>query len=265
MSNFIQFNILENQIAEVRLCRADKRNALSFAMLKELLVLGKKLRKRKDLRAVLITGEDSCFCAGIDLNDLRDPKNKLFALWSLLKPGTNLFQKVFLVWRDLPIPVIAVIEGPCFGAGMQLALGADFRIAAPNAQLSIMEAKWGLVADMGASVTLRGLVGLDVAKELAMTAKVLSGTEAKELGLVSYVADKPKERALQLASELSARSPEAVLAAKRVFQAMVTSGPSCNLKLERRWQLRLLRSKNFIVSQKRAKQPDLAFGERQFD
>jgi enoyl-CoA hydratase/carnithine racemase len=131
------------------------------------------------------------FSAGIDLGDLQSPRNAITAMWELSRPGPNLFQRVFLVWRDLPVPVIAAIHGHCFGAGMQLALGADFRIATPDSQLAIMEARWGLVPDMGITATLRGLIGLDMAKELTMTARIISGTEAKEIGLISHVDQRP--------------------------------------------------------------------------
>jgi enoyl-CoA hydratase/carnithine racemase len=186
-------------------------------------------------------------------------------MWELSRPGPNLFQRVFLIWRDLPVPVIAAIHGHCFGAGMQLALGADFRITTPDAQLAIMEARWGLVPDMALTVTLRGLVGLDVAKELTMTARAISGTEAKSLGLVSHVDQDPMTKALALANEIAARSPDAVLAAKRVLNAMVTQSESETLALEKRWQRRLLLGKNFKIAGKKAKNPELNFVEREFD
>lgn len=253
-----------NGIVELRLNRPEKRNALSFELLKELLSTGKSLRKRKDIRAVLLTGAGPSFCAGIDLTDLRNPKNRFTALIELLKPKSNFFQKVFLIWRQLPVPVIAAIHGHCFGAGMQLALGADFRVATPDAELSIMEAKWGILPDMAASVTLRGLVGLDIAKELTMTARVISGTEAHRIGLVSHVAEEPLEHAFQLAQEIAARSPDAVAGIKQLLNATTGKSEYHTLALERKWQLRLLRSKNFMVALKRDKDPTLEYKPRQW-
>lgn len=255
---------LPEGIVEVKLARAEKRNALSFDLLREILHAGKSLRHRRDIRAVLLTGEGSSFCAGIDLKDLRNPKNKMTALLALLSPRANLFQKVFLCWRDLPFPVIAVLHGHCLGAGMQLALGADFRVATADCQLSIMEAKWGLLPDMGASVTLRGLVGLDRAKELTMTARVLTGTEAHSLGLVSHVSDQPYQRAVELAQSILQRSPDAIAGIKQLFNAMTSKSEYRSLSLERKWQLRLLRGKNFRRAAERDKDPSTSYEPRQF-
>jgi enoyl-CoA hydratase/carnithine racemase len=254
---------IADRVAQIRLNRPDKRNALSFAMLAELLALGKKLRKDKTLRAVLISGEGPCFSAGIDLSDLRNPANKVRAMWELSRPGPNLFQQVFLVWRELPVPVLALIHGHCYGAGLQLALGADLRIATPDAQLAIMEAKWGLVPDMGASVTLRQLIGLDRARELMMTARVLSGSQAKEIGLVSHVADDLVAKARELVAELSDRSPDAVAAAKQLCNAMATEDAPTTIGLEKRLQRKLLMGKNFALAAKRAKDPSLQWGPRE--
>ena len=130
MSNLIQIINHPNHIIEVRLNRPEKRNAMSFALLRELLKIGEELQEQREIRAVILTGEGTSFSAGIDLGDLQSPRNAITALWELSRPGPNLFQRVFLIWRDLPVPVIAAIHGHCFGA-MQLALGADFRITTP--------------------------------------------------------------------------------------------------------------------------------------
>ncbi len=252
-------------IVELRLNRPEKRNALSFGLLKELLATGKSLRRRSDIRAILLSGAGPSFCAGIDLNDLRNPKNRLTAVIELLKPKSNLFQNACLIWRRLPVPVLCAIQGHCFGAGMQLALGADFRIATPDSQLSIMEAKWGILPDMSASVTLRGLIGLDAAKELAMTARVISGTEAQRIGLVSQIADQPIERALQLAIEIAQRSPDAVAGIKNILNATQGRSEYRTLALERKWQMRLLRSKNFSIALKREKDPSIEYLPRRWN
>lgn len=251
-------------VALVALNRADKRNALSFEMLHELVACARALARDRSVRVAILHGDGECFSAGIDLNDLNNPRNRLLALWSLLKPGMNLFQRACLVWKDLPFPVIAVIHGHCYGAGMQLALGADVRIARADAKLSIMEARWGLVPDMGLSRSLRGLVRADVAKELVMTARIVEGDEAARIGLVTRLADDPLEAALQLAQELTERSPDAVLAAKRVLDAMHDSVGK-GLRAEKRWQLRLLRGRNLGIASRRAKTPELPFQPRQYD
>lgn len=252
----------DGQLALVTLDRPDKRNALSFAMLQGLIDLAGQLRRDRTLRAVILQGEGPCFSAGIDLGDLRAPKNMPKAALELTRPGANLFQQAFLCWRDLPLPVIAVLHGHCYGAGMQLALGADFRIARPDAQLSIMEAKWGLVPDMGLSVTLRNLIGLDRAKELTMTARVISGQEAGQLGLVSHVRDDALGHAKALAAEIAERSPDAVAAAKALLNATATESASATLGLEKSLQRRLLLGKNFQIAAKRAKDPTVPWEPR---
>ena len=148
-----------NGIATVSLNRPDKRNAMSFALLKELVNIANRIKKDRTIRCVILTGEAQVFSAGIDLSDLNNPKNTAYAAWELIRPGQSLLQKAFLIWQELPVPVIAAIEGYCFGAGMQLALAADIRIAHPETQMSIMESRWGLVPDMGLSRSLKGIIG----------------------------------------------------------------------------------------------------------
>jgi enoyl-CoA hydratase/carnithine racemase len=254
----------KGSIATVSLNRPDKRNAMSFALLRELIVVAKHIKKDKSIRVVILAGHGSAFSAGIDLSDLNDPKNAAFAAWELLKPTQSLFQKAFLVWQDLPIPVIAALHGHCLGAGMQLALAADVRISTPDCKLSIMESRWGLVPDMGITRTIKGLVPLDVAKELTLTARVLSGTDAKTLGLVTHLAADPLVAAEALAAELLTRSPDALLAAKRVLNAMEHQ-PRRALRLEKLWQLKLILGKNSKIARKKDKNPALEFAPRQFD
>ena len=176
-----------NGIATVTLSRPDKRNAMSFALLRELVQIANRIKKDKSVRCVILTGEAQVFSAGIDLADLNNPKNRAYAAWELIRPGQSLFQKAFLVWQELPVPVIAAIEGFCFGAGMQLALAADIRIAHPATKMSIMETRWGLVPDMGLTRSLKGLIGIDLAKELTLTARIFEGAYAKEIGLITHV------------------------------------------------------------------------------
>ena len=104
------------------------------------------------------------------------------------------------------MPVIAAVHGNCFGGGLQIALAADIRIATPDARLSVMEVKWGLIPDMSITRTLPRLVGIDVAKELTFTGRLIDGVEAQRLGLVTRVADDP----LAAARELAARDREQV-------------------------------------------------------
>lgn len=252
-----------NGIATVTLNRPDKRNAMSFALLKELVRIANLIKKDRSIRCVILTGEAQVFSAGIDLTDLNDPKNTAYAAWELIKPGQSLFQKAFLVWQELPVPVIAAIEGFCFGAGMQLALAADIRIAHPSTQMSIMESRWGLVPDMGLTRSLKGIIGLDLAKELTLTARIFDARYAKDIGLVTHLDESPLTQAQALAAEMLNRSPDALAAVKRVLDAMEHS-PNKSLRLEKIWQLKLLLGKNSKLARKKDKNPDVQFLPRQY-
>lgn len=252
-----------NRIATVSLNRPDKRNAMSFALLKELVATAKEIEKDRSIRCVILTGEAQVFSAGIDLSDLNNPKNTAFAAWELIKPGQSLFQKAFLIWQNLPIPVIAAIEGFCFGAGMQLALAADIRIATPTTKMSIMESRWGLVPDMGLTRSLKGLIGVDLAKELTLTARIFDAEYAKEIGLVTHLDQDPLAKANVIAQEILQRSPDAIMAAKRVLDAMEHQ-PEKALRLEKLWQLKLLLGKNSSLARKKDKNPEIQFLPRQY-
>ncbi|MCK7592182.1 crotonase/enoyl-CoA hydratase family protein [Pseudomarimonas salicorniae] len=251
--------------AVVRLNRPEKRNALSFDLLRALRRTARELAADRVLRGVVLCGAGPAFCAGIDLGELGNPRNRLFAFWELIRPGRSLFQQAMLVWRELPVPVIAALRGPCFGAGLQLALAADLRVAAPDAQLSVMEARWGLVPDMGLSTTLRGLVRADVARELTFSARQVPAAEAQELGLVSRLAEDPERAALEWLASFAERSPDALLAAKRVLDASLGRSPARALAAEKRWQLKLLLGRNRALAVRRERGAgDADYAPRQF-
>lgn len=261
--SLVNLEINAEGIATVTLNRPDKRNAMTFDLLRALVKTAHQLKSDKNVRCVILTGANQVFSAGIDLNDLNSPTNTAFAAWELLKPGQSLFQKAFLIWQDLPVPVISAIEGFCFGAGIQLALASDIRIAHPQTKLSIMESRWGLVPDMGLTRSLKGLISLDLAKELTLTARIFDGQYAKDIGLITHVDEHPLQRAQALAQELIQRSPDALLAAKRVLDAM-EHHPSRALRLEKIWQLRLLLGKNSRIARKKDKHPETRFAPRQY-
>lgn len=251
-------------IAIVRLNRPEKRNALSFATMRELVAAAGELGRDRSLRTVILTGNGESFCAGLDVAELGNSGNRAFVLKELLKPGRSLFQRTCLAWRDLPVPVIAAVHGHCLGGGLQLALAADVRVATRDSQWSVMEARWGMVPDMGITQTLRGLVRPDIAMELVCTARVIDGVQAHALGLVTHLSDDPLAVARALAEEFAGRSPDAVLAGKRVVQAMTQAGRRRALWLEKWWQLKLLLGRNSAVARKRAKVPDAPWHPRQF-
>ncbi|MGP5541975.1 crotonase/enoyl-CoA hydratase family protein [Psychrobacter celer] len=258
----LQVSVTDN-ILTVTLNRPHKKNAMSFKVVEELIAVAGRVSKDKTIRAVILNGAEGTFCAGIDLGDLNHPKNQAFAVWELVKPWQSSFQRVCLVWRDVPVPVIAVLEGYCIGAGLQLALACDVRISHPECKLSIMEAKWGLVPDMGLTQSAYGVVREDVLKELAMTARVVDASEGKALGLVSHCSETPLEQAKHLAAELAERSPDAVLASKRVINAMHHQ-PATTLYKEKMWQLKMMLGRNRKLALRKAKQASTTFTKRQF-
>lgn len=252
---------IENHIAEVVLNRPDKKNALNFELLEALTETGERLKATEDLRAVVIRGAGGTFSAGIDLGLLQSLATRMDEIKHQMRnppegQDANLFQKPITVWQELQVPVIAALEGVCFGAGMQLALAADFRIAAADAQLAIMEAKWGLIPDMGLTQSLPRLMRADHAKELFMTGRVLDAVEARDKGLVTRVSDTPLEDARAMAADLAARSPQAVQASKQLAEAAWAKDPAA-LALEAELQAQIMGSHNQIetvmaVMQKRA-------------
>lgn len=258
---------IRDHVAYATMIRADKHNALDWDMFCGLVAAARSLRKDRLLRAVILQGEGASFCSGLDVPSFA--KQPLKGLRIFLKYGiftTNLAQEVAWAWRKLAVPVIAVVHGRCYGAGMQLALGADFRYAKPDAELSIMEVKWGLVPDMSGTVTLRELLPMDVAKELTMTGRILSGTQAKELGLVTHVVDDPLAAAEQFVAELKTRSPDAIAGAKALFHRSWNASVRGAFNHESWIQLRMFLSRN----QRAAARANFAkeapkFGPRQFD
>lgn len=232
-------------VATLTLNRPEKKNALSEAILEQLPKLVRQIEDDRSVRVVILKGAGGDFSAGIDLNFLQSMLPKLEDVKAeMTGPKPNFFQKPALALAGLRMPVIAVIEGVCIGAGLQLALGADLRIAHPDARLSIMEAKWGLIPDMGISQFLPKLMRADHAKELMMTARMISAVDAQALGLVSRIAEDPEQSTLELAQEISGRSPGAVEGSKAlVDQVWGNSGPT-GLELEGRLQADLIGTPN---------------------
>jgi enoyl-CoA hydratase/carnithine racemase len=255
---------VEDTIAWVTLDRPEAHNGMDFDMLDAVIGAQREVRRHRDVRAVVIRGAGKSFCAGLDFRKVtKEPWKAALRYPQVLLPWRNQFQKWSLGWRDLGLPVIAAVHGNCFGAGLQLALGADIRICTPDARLSIMEAKWGLVPDMGGAALLRELVPVDVAKELTMTGRVLSGADAKSLGLVTHVDEDPVAAARTLAAEIATRSPDSVAAGKFLMQEAYGRDEAAVTGAERRWQRRLLGFANFRVALKRnASKSELPYARR---
>lgn len=209
----------EGAIAHVQLRRPSKRNALDQAMLEAIVDTSARLQNAKSIRAVVLSGAGEAFCAGLDFMSfasmLQSPDSVDFMARS--HGDANLFQQVSMAWKTLPMPVICALHGVAFGGGFQIMLGADIRIAAPDTQFSIMEAKWGLVPDMGGMALMPALARQDIIRRLTYTAEVFNAANAMEWGFITEISDTPVKRALALATQIAARSPEATRASKQLI------------------------------------------------
>lgn len=238
---------IEDGIASVTLNRADKHNALDMAMFEALAESGDALKSVPSVRAVVVHGAGRNFCAGIDVSVFggdgigavgsrhMDPRQGSAA---------NLFQSAAWVWQEVPVPVIAALRGVAFGAGLQLALGADIRYAAPDVQLSIMEIRWGLIPDMAISCTARGLTPPDKFKEMAFTGRIVNGSEALSAGLVTALVDDPLEAAMALARQIAAQSPDAIRAIKKLLNDAWQRDAPASLRREAELQLAVMQGAN---------------------
>lgn len=209
-------------VAHVKLNRPDKLNALDQAMFEGIVGVAAELAADNTVRAVVLSGEGRAFCAGLDFASFMGMAQggaaKNFDGFATTDDNpANFFQRTGYDWQRLPVPVIAALHGHVYGGGLQIALGADIRYAAPDAKLSVMEIKWGLIPDMSGTRTLRDLVRLDVAKELTFTGRIVDAQEALELGLVTRVCDDPLGEALKTAHLIALKSPHAIRFGKRLL------------------------------------------------
>jgi enoyl-CoA hydratase/carnithine racemase len=246
MSDRVQVTITDG-VADVRLSRPEKLNALDPAMFTALVETGRRLAGDSSLRAVVLSGEGRGFCAGLDFASFMalgadGGGPRLLARES--GSAVNYAQRAAWIWTEVPVPVIAAVHGVAYGGGLQIALAADLRLVAPDAQLSVMEIRWGLIPDMTGTQTLRHLVRLDVAKELTFTGRIVSGREAAEIGLATRVEENPHDAALAMARDIAGRSPSAIRAAKRLLTDAVAGSRDDGFRLEERIQRQLIGSPN---------------------
>lgn len=240
---------VEGGIADVRLTRADKHNALDWEMFTSLDGASDELAERGEVRAVVLSGEGPSFCSGLDFPSFISEPSRMEAMFAHREgDAANLAQRITYDWQRLPMPVIAALHGNCIGGGAQLALGPDIRIAAPDTRISVMEIKYGLIPDMGLTQTLPTLVSLDVAKELAFTGRFVEAEEALRLGLITRIAEDPRPAAHELAAEIAARSPDAIRRAKRLLNEAARARSEGSLELEAALQRELLGSPNQIAA-----------------
>ncbi len=241
---------IADHIADVRLTRADKMNALDPAMFQGIIAAGEELAATKGIRVIVLSGEGRSFCAGLDMASMASGGNPTGggnnSLIDRIHGNANDFQQVAMQWRKLPVPVIAAVHGVCFGGGLQIASGADIRVIAPDARMSVMEMRWGLIPDMGGYALWRGMVRDDVLRELTYTNREFSGEDALGLGFATYVDADPHARAMAIATEIAAKNPEAMRQAKALFNEYGDMDEDAILMAESVRQAAVIRKPNQI-------------------
>ncbi|MBN8484124.1 MAG: crotonase/enoyl-CoA hydratase family protein [Sphingomonadales bacterium] len=243
----VSISLGDDGVAQVRLIRSDKMNALDPDMFAALIDAGRVLHDLKGLRAVVLSGEGRSFCAGLDMGSMANTaRHDRVPLTERTHGNANHAQQVALQWRKLPVPVIAAVHGVCFGGGLQIASGADIRVVDPAARMAVMELKWGLVPDMAGYALWKGVVRDDVLRELTYTNREFSGAEAKELGFATYVDANPVTRATAIAADIANRNPHAQRAAKRLFNRYLEVDADEILMAESVEQQALIGSKNQV-------------------
>ncbi len=239
-----------DNVADVRLNRPEKLNAFDGAMFDGLVEAGEALATDPRIRAVVLSGEGRGFSAGLDVAMFAGMAGGSSSRVATRLVGgrgagpANHAQRAAWVWKDLSTPVIAALHGVVLGAGLQVAMAADLRIVAPDAKLSVLEIRWGLIPDMAGTYLLPRLVGADVAKELTWSGRMVSGEEAVQIGLASKLAEDPRSAALHLAAEIAGKSPHAIRHGKRLIDLSLGRGPDEHLLDEERTMIALIGSPN---------------------
>lgn len=256
MTDLVTIDVSTTGVADVRMNRADKYNALSPEMFDAITAAGESLIDNKSVRAVVLSGNGRGFCAGLDFSSFRGMAGESSGTGVTSRrqpsgrtPG-NSAQQPGMVWKNVPVPVIAAVHGVAFGGGFQIAMGADIRIAAPDARFSVMEIKWGLIPDCSLTQTLRDLVRLDVAKELTFTGRIFDGVEAGALGIVTQVSDSPLEAAMAMADTIAGKSPSAIRLGKQLFEDSWRADRDTGLAMEASLQGRLIGKANQVEAVK---------------
>jgi len=249
MSELVKISITSTGIADVRLNRADKYNALNSAMFDAIREAGESLKSNKNIRVIVLSGEGKGFCAGLDMMSmLSEPTGPAGENGGRFKPKeneiANFFQKAGFVWCEQKVPVIAALHGSAYGGGFQLAMGADIRIARHDTTLSIMEIKWGLIPDMSAFATLPNIVSMAVAKDLTYTGRIVEAEEALRLGLINQKVDDHLAYAFEQAELIASKSPDAVQMGKRLIENAWHQSPSEAMRLEAELQQQIIGKPN---------------------
>ena len=240
---------VKDHIGFVTLNRPEKYNALSHKMIQMIIETGQTVMNDKSIRAVVMSGKGKGFCAGLDMENFQkmaNGKDKLDLFARFHDTPANTAQQVAWVWKQVPVPVIAALHGVAFGGGLQLALGADIRLAGPDARFSVLEIKWGLIPDMSITQTLCDLVRLDVAKELTFTGRIVEAKEAAELGLVTRVVDDPLAEATKMAQLIASKNPDAITRDKQLLDSAWRAGAPKGMIIEETLQREIIATPNQI-------------------
>jgi enoyl-CoA hydratase/carnithine racemase len=249
MNDRVKITMLEDGIADVRMTRVDKMNALDPTQWAALVDAVETLKATPGLRVVVLSGEGRACCAGLDLASMqgdRDPgaSSAGGSLADRTHGIANNAQYAAWGWRELPVPVIAAVHGVAFGAGSQIMAAADIRIVHPETRIAIMEMKWGLVPDVAGMPLWRTQVRDDVLREMIYTNREFNGVEAKELGFATHVADDPHAKAMELARVIANKNPHAMRGAKRLCNLMGDASDAELLQAESDEQLKVIRTPN---------------------
>jgi len=262
MTNFrqrVEVTISEG-IARVVLSRPDKRNALDLDMFRAIVDAQRAVARDKTVRVVILSGAGADFSSGLDVKSMFKTRHgPLSLLWKWWPFGPNLAQRVSVGWRRLPVPVIAAIHGNCWGGGLQIALGADFRLAKVDASFSIMEGRWGLIPDMGGTLALRELLPRDQAMLLAMTAEIFEAKKALALGLVTAVCEDVTAASSALAQQLLQRSPDTLKSVKRLYRKSWQGSEGAALARESLYQVQVMAGKNQRIAVRRQMGEDIPY------
>ncbi len=225
MTERVTINI-SGGVADVRMNRPDKMNALDPAMFSAIGEAGEQLKHEPGVRAVVLSGEGRGFCAGLDFGSFQQMAGGERPAGGAVNAGeidegriAHRGQQICWVWQELEVPVIAAVHGVALGGGIQIALGADIRIVSPDVKMSVLEVRWGLVPDMTGTLRLAQLVRADVALELSMTGRMVGGEEAVRIGLATRVSETPLDDAMSLAHEIAGKSPGSIRGVKQLLRS----------------------------------------------
>jgi enoyl-CoA hydratase/carnithine racemase len=223
MTDKVQVSI-QAPVATITLNKPERLNALDVEMWEDLARACRAVDAAPGVRVAILTGAGGCFCAGLDVkagSTLARPGPEEFPAGALpaIREHLARLQSCFTSVETLRVPAIAAIQRACMGAGLELALCCDIRVAAEGTLFSIPEVQLGIVPDMGGTQRLPRTIGIGQAKELIYSGRRIEAAEALRIGLVNAVhpASELQARAADLAAEIAANAPLAVQAAKRAI------------------------------------------------